>query len=91
MVVKNDYSFNPRARTGRDITNWSSFNGIPSFNSRARTGRDNYIADRIGLSNEVSIHAPARGATQGHMDNLKVDQVSIHAPARGATGAGMWR
>ena len=34
---------------------------------------------------DVSIHAPARGATIGHKACHLTDGVSIHAPARGAT------
>ena len=34
---------------------------------------------------EVSIHAPARGATEPLDDPLRLLVVSIHAPARGAT------
>ena len=34
----------------------------------------------------VSIHAPARGATQHAASARQIDTVSIHAPARGATG-----
>jgi len=34
---------------------------------------------------EVSIHAPARGATSERHDLHLSGQVSIHAPARGAT------
>ena len=37
------------------------------------------------MSNEVSIHAPARGATQIKILHPNLYQVSIHAPARGAT------
>ena len=33
----------------------------------------------------VSIHAPARGATRGYVNNRFNADVSIHAPARGAT------
>ena len=33
----------------------------------------------------VSIHAPARGATESAWEGLKLSMVSIHAPARGAT------
>ena len=35
----------------------------------------------------VSIHAPARGATQVFYSNKHHDEVSIHAPARGATAS----
>ncbi|VDA99107.1 Octaprenyl diphosphate synthase / Dimethylallyltransferase / (2E,6E)-farnesyl diphosphate synthase / Geranylgeranyl pyrophosphate synthetase [Olavius algarvensis spirochete endosymbiont] len=35
----------------------------------------------------VSIHAPARGATSGEIKQGALIRVSIHAPARGATSA----
>ena len=41
-----------------------------------------FIIDRF-----VSIHAPARGATQALSCQLAPPSVSIHAPARGATSA----
>ena len=34
---------------------------------------------------EISIHAPARGATELAKRKVDVAQISIHAPARGAT------
>ena len=34
---------------------------------------------------DVSIHAPARGATEGGKETAGISVVSIHAPARGAT------
>ena len=40
---------------------------------------------------EVSIHAPARGATQGRHPRRHRCRVSIHAPARGATDVGALR
>ncbi len=56
-------SFNPRARTGRDMP-WrcTSQHGVPCFNPRARTGRDPVSSPSKPQEN-VSIHAPARGAT----------------------------
>ena len=33
----------------------------------------------------ISIHAPARGATEYFVAGTKTDKISIHAPARGAT------
>ena len=35
--------------------------------------------------NEISIHAPARGATRVTLSAVRRDKISIHAPARGAT------
>ena len=43
-----------------------------------------------GRPGDVSIHAPARGATISQTLHLYDLEVSIHAPARGAT-AGMGR
>ena len=56
------------------------------FNSRSREGSDLYSRVVISLS-EVSIHAPARGATQRVSGAFGKFGVSIHAPARGATKA----
>ena len=55
-----------------------------SFNSRAREGREvhRFGGDPVG---GVSIHAPARGATQKFRACAALQAVSIHAPARGAT------
>ena len=36
---------------------------------------------------QISIHAPARGATDGFSENAESLDISIHAPARGATNA----
>ena len=33
----------------------------------------------------ISIHAPARGATDKMSADIEFDDISIHAPARGAT------
>ena len=55
-----------------------------SFNSRTREGCDaEGVCLMIGV--EVSIHAPARGATLIKLLKLDQGKVSIHAPARGAT------
>ncbi len=39
---------------------------------------------------DVSIHAPAQGATAATQKNHLAYQVSIHAPAQGATAASLW-
>ena len=60
------------------------------FNPRSRAGSDLRTSTVATLSDLVSIHAPARGATLLALHSL-VDAmtVSIHAPARGAT-VGIW-
>ena len=56
-------NFNPRARDGRDAVSPSSRRVWRYFNPRARDGRD--LADLDGrLLPDISIHAPAMGATR---------------------------
>ena len=55
-------SFNPRARAGRDLSLAQTQLGFRSFNPRARAGRD-LPFHAILYYTQVSIHAPARGAT----------------------------
>ena len=55
------------------------------FNPRARKGRDCQLVPLPEVSVQVSIHAPARGATRAHRLDNDDCGVSIHAPARGAT------
>ena len=56
--------FNPRARAGRDVIVLSSCSVTSCFNPRARAGRDGDQGDFPGNEDNVSIHAPARGATK---------------------------
>ena len=55
--------FNPRAREGRDSLTITPILLFRSFNPRAREGRDIPDDYPYTLISEVSIHAPARGAT----------------------------
>ena len=55
------------------------------FNPRARAGRDVDDVHRRLKLRQVSIHAPARGATLLFRQGILAGEVSIHAPARGAT------
>ena len=58
--------FNSRARKGRDLTKMCLIGSLPSFNSRARKGRDPTVfVTQVAFV--VSIHAPARGATQPYL------------------------
>ena len=76
--------FNPRAREGRDFPPPVAGCGAKCFNPRAREGRDSQLL-RLLEAAEVSIHAPARGATIQIICRFRRIYVSIHAPARGAT------
>ena len=77
-------SFNPRTRTGCDIIDGLIKLRKAGFNPRTRTGCDDDGICGVGLLN-VSIHAPARGATYEPKGEKPAITVSIHAPARGAT------
>ena len=55
-----------------------------NFNPRTREGCDTCTVCGEEES-EISIHAPARGATAGHRGPGHGKKISIHAPARGAT------
>ena len=57
--------FNPRARRGRDETTNPNKKRSNGFNPRARRGRDDDFLVEVCEYNEVSIHAPAGGATEG--------------------------
>ena len=57
---------------------------LRNFNPRSREGSDNC---KVGLSwwCNISIHAPAKGATDYACEQAKRSSISIHAPAKGAT------
>ncbi len=76
--------FNPRARAGRDSAFPGAWLVVFCFNPRARAGRD-LGADRLRRVKDVSIRAPARGATVVRGSSRSGSLVSIRAPARGAT------
>ena len=78
--------FNPRPRAGGDLRLLLPACPARSFNPRPRAGGD---VDRVGCrpADDVSIHAPARGATRAVKAVAWTALVSIHAPARGATEA----
>ena len=56
------HRFNPRSRAGSDLVAQAKTKGLECFNPRSRAGSDvTAMVNRFTL--EVSIHAPARGAT----------------------------
>ena len=57
---------------------------MADFNPRSREGSDHQILDLV-LDINISIHAPARGATLIGTIGKSLRLISIHAPARGAT------
>ena len=78
--------FNPRSREGSDsvspIRRRATFD---NFNPRSREGSDLPLLERIKAMKNISIHAPARGATDSPKLSDREYDISIHAPARGAT------
>ena len=76
--------FNPRSREGSDIAVIIVLTSFFDFNPRSREGSDE-IPGNSGDYSQISIHAPARGATDLRYNDSGVRFISIHAPARGAT------
>ena len=76
--------FNPRARVGRDKSRFHKTALRLNFNPRARVGRDlGYF--QVVRDSDISIHAPAWGATPCLCSYSTAHRISIHAPAWGAT------
>ena len=55
------------------------------FNPRSREGSDPTPTALLSLGFQISIHAPAKGATGSYPVELTIELISIHAPAKGAT------
>ena len=60
------------------------------FNPRSREGSDSPRCAELPPE-YISIHAPARGATDIGQPGGEITQISIHAPARGATHTNIQR
>ncbi len=78
-------NFNPRSREGSDCSRVRLGGRLCIFQSTLPRGER--LASRpVPLpSLQISIHAPARGATPSGRDTGSLSPISIHAPARGAT------
>ena len=80
-----DIDFNPRSREGSDATSQFKFPSLSTFQSTLpRRERLSRYADQLAFS-DISIHAPAKGATGAEHENRSDYKISIHAPAKGAT------
>ena len=82
--------FNPRARVGRDRSCWPNACLRSTFQSTRPRGARHGPAHKQGQGADVSIHAPAWGATVTVGSHLVSIHVSIHAPAWGATCVSHW-
>ena len=58
---------------------------LSDFNPRSRKGSDSEALKIQQFWDDISIHAPARGATLQNLAMRLTRCISIHAPARGAT------
>ena len=56
-------NFNPRSREGSDISEIGGFNYRSDFNPRSREGSDGLTLAQMPAEIDISIHAPAKGAT----------------------------
>ena len=70
-------------RRERRYTDYKLCRGY-NFNPRSREGSDAFFSNSW-LSIQISIHAPAKGATEDMGVSLERAGISIHAPAKGAT------
>ena len=77
--------FNPRSRKGSDSYSGSTAFSLSKFQSTLPQGERHTLMEQFGISVDISIHAPARGATVWTAVILQQIMISIHAPARGAT------
>ena len=78
-------SFNPRARVGRDKIKKAMVKQYGKFQSTRPRGARHICCYGYFILEEVSIHAPAWGATRLLPTERDARSVSIHAPAWGAT------
>ena len=58
------HNFNPRSREGSDWSNPAMMTPLRYFNPRSREGSDSALAEETTESNQISIHAPVKGATE---------------------------
>ena len=82
--VMNLFQFTPPR--GRRL--WHRFSSLTQenyFNSRLREGGDVDLDENEEEGDEISIHASAREATAGDLEQITEETISIHASAREAT------
>ncbi len=78
-------NFNPRSREGSDSFFHPTRSPVVRFQSTLPRGERLSVLEDIKIAHDISIHAPARGATESRVTKNNIIVISIHAPARGAT------
>ena len=63
------YNFNPRSREGSDCISSFTAHSLADFNPRSREGSDSLVCG-IYDGSDISIHAPAKGATSRKCSSL---------------------
>ena len=84
-IAKAGSYFNPRSREGSDVNPLPRRGASIRFQSTLPRGERQESTGRFPAPEFISIHAPARGATQCDAIYVLLNYISIHAPARGAT------
>ena len=90
VIITLSDNFNPRSREGSDEK--ATTKTIPHFlfqSTLPRRERRKVVPISICIM-PISIHAPAKGATEKQMINDLIKGISIHAPAKGATRLEKW-
>ena len=77
--------FNPRSREGSDVPSPGTHWLWNVFQSTLPRGERRFSDNLLSNLTDISIHAPARGATISSITCRVNISISIHAPARGAT------
>ena len=72
--------FNPRSREGSDVRGILSCSDVEYFNPRSREGSDRGADDTGGQARTISIHAPARGATENLDLQSEIDRFQSTLP-----------
>ena len=84
--VVDNLHFNPRSHEGSDITYSIALIQRMNFNPRSHEGSDAEARGHIKKQN-ISIHAPTKGATSTCCNTNFHKSISIHAPTKGATSS----
>ena len=85
-ISENDIAnFNPRSREGSDFRTLFRLLAYVIFQSTLPRRERRKSGSQCCYGTEISIHAPAKGATTWEYRTTQKLRISIHAPAKGAT------
>ena len=81
LIKRSDMNFNPRSREGSDVAALAICDANTNFNPRSREGSDCPL-DGPTLVGQISIHAPAKGATMEYTHSASYRQFQSTLPRR---------